>query len=346
MANSSLEQFLQKGILSGNFLLLTIVKKHTTGNYIIGDKTCLGVLEHNKNGKTLKVGTGVKLIKPVKVNEYTLQCNQKFPPARTLQHDTISPDEEDIQHLETKLEMSAQNIKEEKYLTFEELKKMPPHTMIKQVTFLVTNTSRLMDTNSGQYQICGLKDINGEKISINLYDRFMNRLEIGKVFTTQKVKKFQIKKEGNFNTRLQTTKYSTVTEATQNQNSDFQNISIADNSLNGTITAFTNISCYYSCPLHWKKVDDDGDCSLCEKQSKDRKFDFKLELHMESDNTEDDIKTFLIFKRAISIITFENDEDAIETKLAEYEGQKCTVEYDEANDEEKLVIAKRLTISI
>ena len=64
---------------------------------------------------------------------------------------------------------------------------------------------------------------------------------------------------------------------------------------------------------------------------------------MSTDN-EEEIKTFLIFKRAAIMITIEETEDEIEKKLAEYCGRQCTVEYDDTEEDDKLIILKRLTV--
>ena len=190
MAKTSLCHFLESGKLNGNSLVLTPVKKVTTGYYIVGDSSGLAVLEHNKNGKEIKIGTTFKLIKPLRVNDTTLKCHPNFSPVKTNEKVNISPSKEEIELIESKVNIGNEELDENKtYLNFESIKKMSPASIIPNVTFLVTNVSRIIQTKSGQYQICGLKDIDSKKISMNLYDKYMNKLEVGKVFTATKVKK-------------------------------------------------------------------------------------------------------------------------------------------------------------
>ena len=340
---STLDQFLENGNLNGNFLTLTVIKKITSEKYIVGDTSCLGLLELQKNGKEIKIGQGIKLIKPVRVNEFTLQCNPKFSPVKTLEHDKISPSIAEIQEIESKAEISTKNTENEySYVTFEEIRKMAPGTFLQTVTFLVTNVSRVIQTKSGHYQICGLKDINSDKISINLYDNFMNKLEVGNVFTANKIKKFHLKKEGEYETRLQTSKFTTLSKATKKDNDAFKNVKLADHSVDGTILGFTNLSCYFSCSKHWTKLDDDEMCQVCGGKPEESKFDFKAELLIENNETEDNVQNFLMFKRAAVMITTESDEESVENTLAEYEGRKCTVEHNTSDGKDALVIVKRL----
>ena len=347
MSYSSLQSFLANGKLNGNILTVTVVKKISSERYIVGDKSGLAVLEHQQNGKELKTGTGIKLIKPVRATENVLKCNTNFPPVKALEHDKVSPTSAQLQEIESKVENTENNnVKEDKYLTFEEIKKMTAGTVVQKVTFLVTRVSRIIKTTNGHYQICGIKDIEGQTLSINLYDKFTNSLEVGNVIDATKIKKFNLKKEGEYFPRLSTTRFTLISNAPQKEKAAFENIKIADNSLDGTIIGFSEISCYYSCTKHWNKIDDDGACPVCTSKPDESKFDFKAKLLVASADNEEEIKTFLIFKRAATMITTEETEDDIENKLAEYCGRQCTVEYDDTEEDDKLVILKRLIVSI
>ena len=103
--------------------------------------------------------------------------------------------------------------------------------------------------------------------------------------------------------------------------------------------------CYFSCTEHWKKVNEDNFCQACGGVALKTKFDFKVELLIECSNKEKDVKTFLMFKRTAKMITSEENEESVETKLAEYQGQKCSVEHDDASDSDTIVIVKNLVIN-
>ena len=341
MSNTSLHHFLENGKLSGNFLTVTLVKKVSEERYIIGDKSSLAVLEYQKNEKELKIGTGIKLIKPVHLNKFTLKCNANFPLVKTLEHDKVNPTVAQLQKIESKIEIGKDNLKQDNFLTFDEIRKMNMGTVIKKVTFLVTRMSRIIKTTSGEYQICGIKDIEGQTMSINLYDKFINKLEVGNVFIVLKIKKFNLKKEGEYQPRLSTTKFTMISDAQPREIKEFEKIKIAHNSIDGIILGFSNITCYYSCTKHWNKIDKDDMCPVCSSKPEESKLDFKAELLVQSKENEEEIKTFLIFKRAATMVTTQETEEDVDNRLAEYSGQHCTVEYDNS-DEDKLVIVKRL----
>ena len=45
------------------------------------------------------------------------------------------------------------------------------------------------------------------------------------------------------------------------------------------------------------------------------------------------------------MITSEENEESVETKLAEYQGQKCSIEHDDASDSDTIVTVKNLVIN-
>ena len=340
MSKASLQNFLENGKKSGTILTLTLIKKLSMEKYIVGDKSSLAVLEYPQNGKDLKIGSGIKLIKPVLIDGKTLKCNSNFSPLKTLDHNKVTPTQEQLLTFESTIEDTQESSKKSEYLTFKEIRKMNTGTIIKNLTFLVTRVSKIIPTNSGNYQICGLKDNEDETMSINLYDKFMNTVQVGNVITATKIKKFNLKKEGEFHTRLSTTKFTSISKALPMDETAFEKIRIADNSLDAIIIGFTDISCYFSCTKHWNKIDDEGECPVCIGKPDEIQFDFKAKLLVECNEDGDEIKTFLIFKRAALMITTEETEELVDTRLAEYCGSQCTVEYDDSDDEP--VILKRL----
>ena len=72
-------------------------------------------------------------------------------------------------------------------------------------------------------------------------------------------------------------------------------------------------------------------------------FDFKGKLLVTSSEDDEEIKTFLFFKRVVPLIITEGTEEDVETKLAEYAGHKCIIEYD--NSEKEIVIIRIFNIS-
>ena len=347
MSKTKLNKFLASGVLKGNFIVLNVVKKIDTGKYIVGDSSGLGVLLLDEEGKELKSDSTIKIVKPMKVDDTTLKCSPKLSPIKTSEKVELTPTKAEIKEIESKYKFTTQDVNIGKqYITFESIKLMPPGSFIQSVTFLVTNMSRTIQTQSGQYQICGLKDIGSEKISINMYDKHINKLEVGDVFTATKLKKFLIKKNEKYETRLQTTKHTIIHGATENDKSSFKSVNVADESVDGTILGFTNLLCYYSCAQHWNKVNDDKVCQVCGGVASETKFDFKIDMLIECNNEEQDVKTFMMFKRTAKMITSEETEEAVESKLEEFEGRKCTVEHNDPGDSDQTVIIKNLIIHV
>ena len=121
MAKSSLSEFIQSGKLIGNSLTVTVIKKVTAEVYIIGDVSRLGILQIKRNEKDMKIGAGIKLIKPLQVNENMIQCNPHFKPMKTFDHEKISPKAEEIESMERKAEVNTV-AEDDSYTNFEEIK--------------------------------------------------------------------------------------------------------------------------------------------------------------------------------------------------------------------------------
>jgi hypothetical protein len=83
-------------------------------------------------------------------------------------------------------------------------------------------------------------------------------------------------------------------------------------------------------------------CQACGGIALNTKFDFKAELLVECSDNTDDVKTFMMFKRAAKMITTEENEETVASKLAEYVGQQCIVEHDATGEDDQIVILKNL----
>ena len=140
----------------------------------------------------------------------------------------------------------------------------------------MTNVSRIIPTHNGQYQIIGLKDSEGMQASMNLYESNIQKVETGNIYTMTKVKKSVVKKDGEFQMRLHTTKYTNISIANTNDQSKFDNINIGNKSLKGTILGFSEMNMYSSCEKHWNKLDSENMCPKCEGVPPTIQEDFKL----------------------------------------------------------------------
>ena len=191
-------------------------------------------------------------------------------------------------------------------------------------------------------------DTESQKISINLYDSNIGKLQFGNIYEITKVKKALIRKDETTETRLMTTKFTKISQANEEDRANFENVKIAENLIKGTILGYGEINNYKSCEKHWTKLDENDECRKCEGSPQKVKFDFNTDLYIQDAET-DDIKSFLIFKRQATMINLEDDQNSQESvamKMDELEGKECIVEFDEPADEEHPIIPKRMKLCI
>ena len=180
-------------------------------------------------------------------------------------------------------------------------------------------------------------------MDINLYDSNVGKIEFGKIYRLTNLRKACIKKDEETKTRLFTTKFTKIMEASPNEKILFENVNIAKNQLHGIILGHSEVNCYKSCEKHWNKLDKEEICPKCEGIPKKIRIDFNTDLYIQDSSTED-IKSFLIFKRQMKMITFEDSEDEIKVKMEEIEGKKCTIDFDGPTNEDEKIIPKRVTV--
>ena len=341
----SLNKFLNGQKLPGNILIISIVQKLQANNYIVGDSSCLALLkisETSQHTRDILVGTTVKLIKPAVIDSQTIQTNSNFKPIICKENIKLTPSEEDLSKFNIKTEDTQSK---NDLTTFQSIKTNQSQTNFPSITILVTNVSRIIQTNTGQYQIAGIMDTESEKTSINLYDSNIGKLEFGKIYTLTKIKKSMIRKDNETQMRLFTTKFTKISEASTQDKENFENIKLAENEIRGTILGFSDINTYASCERHWNKLDEDSLCPKCQGPPSKVKIDFNTDIYIQ-DTESEDIKSFLIFKRQVLNLNMENDPELIKSKLGELEGATCTVEYDESEYEDQAIIPKRLKLDI
>ena len=95
----SLKQFLEKQTLPGNTLAVLIVRKLQPYVYIVGDSSSLGLLQLTENphhDKAICIGMTVKLIKPILIDDQTIQTNKNFKPIRNKEEIKIKPKEDSL----------------------------------------------------------------------------------------------------------------------------------------------------------------------------------------------------------------------------------------------------------
>ena len=136
----------------------------------------------------------------------------------------------------TKVESKVEEIKVEmKLTTFQSIRANQSQTNLPSLTAMVTNVSRVIETKSGRYQIAGLVDIEGQKLSINLYDSNIGKIEFGNIYTFSKLKKSMIRKEDGHELRLATSKFTKLIEAAEDDKTQFENVSLGQSQMDGIV---------------------------------------------------------------------------------------------------------------
>ena len=339
----SLKQFLQNGKVTGNILEIKIIRRHETGYYIVADSSGLGLLSTSESPqyeKDLVIDRTVKLIKPEVIDNQTIQCNKTFKPMLSKKPLNITVSENDISKLKINTESKAD--KNEKLLTFEAIL-TDKSQGIPSLTVLVTSISRTIETSRGNYQIAGIMDIESKKLNINLYDSNIGKIEFGKIYRLTKLKKVNIKKNEETETRLSTTKFTHICGASQKEQALFENVKFADKQIRGTIIGQSEMNSYNSCQKHWNKLDKEEICPKCERIPEKINLDFNVDIYVQDPGTED-IMSFRIFKRQITLISSEDGKEEITAKLDEIEGKECTIDFDDPTNEEDQIIPKRVRL--
>ena len=340
-----LNDLLENGKVPGNMIEIQIIKRHETG-YIIGDSSGLALLstkESPEYDKVIEVGKTLKLIKPELIGKQTIQCSKLFKPMPSKRALNIETTDEDISKLEIQKEESQKD-QIATFPTFETILNNKNQTTIPSLIVLVASVSRRIETNRGKYQIVGIIDMEGKNLSMNLYEPHIEKLEGGNIYKLTKLRKTMIKKDGETQTRLLTTKFTNISNASETEQEMFTNVKFAANQWKGMIIGHSEINYYKSCHEHWNKLDEDEFCPKCEKIPAEVKLNFSTQLYIQ-DSITDDIKPFLLFKRQIKAITDEDGEKEIDTKIGELEGKQCTIDFDDPTFDDETIIPKRLTVN-
>ena len=153
-------------------------------------------------------------------------------------------------------------------------------------------------------------DTERKIISLNLTDSFIGKLEFGQICTISKVKKTVIRKNDENEVRLLTTKFTKMSEASEEDQMNFENVKLAEKTIQGIIIGLSDINSYKSCEKHWNKLDEDDICPKFGGRAPKVKTDFNTDLYIQ-DSVSDEIHSFLIFKRQVKTIISEDNHEAL-----------------------------------
>ena len=293
-----------------NFLQVNVLKQINLTQFIVGDNTGLAIMTlEGDQTQNVEVGKGLKMVKP-SIQEKVISCHPKFSPMKSKQM-KIEVNQEELDQLE--LSGTIKN-RCTRGVNFSQIQNDFGDTaVINSVLVYVTTKSKHIDGKYGSYQICNLKDLEGSSSSINLYKQNIDKLEVNKMYTLEKIKKTTIRTDSGI--RMATTNFTNIKAATPDQIHLFDDIEIADYKIAGTCLMFNELSYYKSCKKHLTKLDGEGCCSNCGQNENDvGKVDFRCSLIIEN-KSDETMTAIVIFKRHLDVEL--NDDDDNEAKLIE-----------------------------
>ena len=320
-------------------ITVKIIKKINDQFYIIADKTSYALLDLTAypSYSSLLIPEGsYKLIKVTKNKDTITPSN--FQPIKSKQE--IKPTQEGTDRI-SKLEKQVPNksTKSKDEVSLRDIEeKIKDNTFVANIKVMITTISRIIETKNGNYKIASIADKDGNKATLNLYDKHTDQIELGQIYHLAKVKKISITKEGQKEMRLCATKFSTMNKVEdENDTKDFEDVIIGDARIKATIDAIVDLSFYQACPKHLYKIDSEMNCPACNEQVEHPKLDFNAKFYV---STDDDNFQITFFKRQVDNIFNVNDnEDEIEKKLNLLVDQTFSIDYKE-NQDQQLVLMK------
>lgn len=320
-----------------NVLHVNIIEEISTTQFVVGDSTGIVIMqikEDSSHQKQIEIGKGLKIMKPQKIKDNVIGCNEKFSPMKmkpitmTVEHGRV----QEMVNAAKELNPTSAGIEFDAIIN-----DYGQNAVIDNILAYVTTVSRTIDGAYGSYQICNLKDCNGDSLSLNLYKTNVDKLEPNKIYRIEKIKKTTIKSDSGV--RMGTTNHTKIRSATKAETDLFKDTMIADKRIEGLCVMFNELSYYMVCPKHNKKVDEIGCCNVCgELEPDSTKPDFRCQLMIEAEI--DKIIPVNIFRRHLDIKVDKNDEeetvvDKIEQVIVD---KRCMIDYNENGDDNNTAI--------
>ena len=344
----SLKSFLENGKLVTSLLTVKLIKQLSTNSYVIADQSMVAILDITEapgHSKYMNPGAWYKLIKCEKAEKSTIKINKTFKPIKTIVKGDIKDIDLEVNRLEQLMEKKASS---KQYITLKSIINQPNHTKIDELTVRVTTRSRVITASKGNYQICNIKDAEGDNASINLYSKYLNRLEPFKIYTMTNLRKGEVITNGVKKTRLHTTGFTKIGDGNMDDSLNFQHISNGDDSITGVVIGFGETTFYDSCKMHHSKLDNEKNCPKCNKELdlEDILEDFRAELYLEgkmedSQPGDIEVKEIIFFKRAL-VNSQDYTKDNIEEQLGELTGKTAKVDYNIDDSNRLLAVSIQL----
>ena len=292
----SLKDLLQSEIKINNIKIKVIA---THGELIIvGDTSMLSICcASNSAFKNMIEGDCYMILKPIKQDNNFFVPNEKMKPVK-IANFSLQPKKAELNKLLALIQSnsSVKTTSSSKLTAFKDMK-LATNSEIKTVTVKIINISRNITGSYGTYNIGKIKDVNGEKMDINLYNKQVkNKLKIGDIVELRKLKITEFSKDGETFKRLATTQRSTGEKCNSDIETLFKDVPLGDEREEGIVIAIHDIFPYLSCSKCWRKTQADDNICQCENKENIHVNDFHCQFYIQT-TKDDEIKVVHTFRR-------------------------------------------------
>ena len=288
---------------------------------IVGDASSLAIC-HNTNTEfqNMKQGQCYQILKPTVKSGNEFVPNEKLKPIK-VNNFSVTPKKQELAILQAMMHSNSDkkdmpSDKVPKITTsFKDIEAIPPKTEVKKITAKIVTISKDISGAYGTYWIGKLKDINSDKMDLNIYNmRLKIKMSVGDVVDLKMLKVTEFVRDGTTLRRLVTTSKSSVEKCSSAIEDMFKDVPLGDKRLEGKVVAIHDIFPYMSCSQCWRKVEtEDSPCS-CGNISDAKVHDFHCQLYIES-TTNELIEVVHTFRRQTNLSLSTLDHDDIQTLL-------------------------------
>ena len=310
---------------------------------IVGDSSMIAIFSTtNTSYENMIEGSCYMIIKPTKQDSNSFTANEKLKPVK-IKAFTVPTKKTELNRLQSIIEQlspKVDDLSKEKLKTFKDIQDLVPKSELKSIIVKVITISKTIAGQYGPYNIAKLKDVNNEKMDINLYNKqITKRMNRGCVLELRNLKITEFSRDGEKNKRLSTSSRSIAYPCSLDKVKLFENIPIGDQREEGTVLAVNDIFSYLSCSSCWKRtIQEDTTCQCGNKEDiHNENFHCQFYIQLKKD---DEVKVVHTFSRVTDITPksyqIEDLQEALDSKYLE---KSFTFEWNENIDEDKLTMA-------
>ena len=282
---------------------------------IVGDASGLAICCASNTAFTAMIeGQCYIILKPINIDANSFIPNEKLKPVK-IDNFVIKPDKNQLSKLQTLLKSTSETkltVDETKAPlkpTFNEIRELPPKTDIKSMIVMIVNISKDIMGHYGSYNIGKIKDIENEKMDINIYKKSLKQnMQVGDIIELKNIKLTDFTKDGQTIRRVATTSRTTVEKVPQQIETLFKDVPVGDRRERGEVVAVHDLFTYLSCSKCWKKTNEEDKLCSCGNNADIHVPDFHCQLYIELAKN-GDIEVIHTFRRQITNVTSINQEE-------------------------------------